>query len=117
MAGWGVASCETRGGPGGVRGRSRNSRACGERARGHDEVGLDWHAHNDRGLALPTASWASEVGVELVHGTVLGIGERLGNGALGLLPLDLGLMGSKPPVSGYHAPPAVRGRPAALVVP
>ena len=68
-------------------------------ATGHDgRVGLDWHAHNDRGLALQTALWASEVGVDRVHGTALGIGERVGNVPLELLALNLGLLGSKPPV-------------------
>jgi carbon-monoxide dehydrogenase small subunit len=71
-------------------------------ATGHDErVGLDWHAHNDRGLALQTALWASEVGVDRVHGTALGIGERVGNVPLELLALNLGLLGSKHPV--HHA--------------
>ncbi len=64
-------------------------------ATGHPEVGLDWHAHNDRGLALQTALWASELGVDRVHGTALGIGERVGNVPLELLLLNLGLMGSK----------------------
>jgi 2-isopropylmalate synthase len=59
-------------------------------------VGLDWHAHNDRGLALQTALWSSEVGVERVHGTVLGIGERVGNVPLELLLVNFGLLGSKP---------------------
>lgn len=60
-----------------------------------DRVGLDWHAHNDRGLALQTALWAAEVGVERVHGTALGIGERVGNVPLELLVLNFGLLGSK----------------------
>ena len=64
-------------------------------ATGHHDVGLDWHAHNDRGLALQTALWASEVGVDRVHGTALGIGERVGNVPLELLVLNLGLMVSK----------------------
>jgi 2-isopropylmalate synthase len=59
------------------------------------KVGLDWHAHNDRGLALQTALWASEVGVDRIHGTALGIGERVGNVSLELLMLNLGLLGSK----------------------
>jgi carbon-monoxide dehydrogenase small subunit len=65
-------------------------------ATGHaPRVGIDWHAHNDRGLALQTALWASEVGVDRVHGTALGIGERVGNVPLELLVLNLGLLGSK----------------------
>ena len=42
-------------------------------------VGIDWHGHNDRGLALENAIWAFEYGADRVHGTVLGIGERVGN--------------------------------------
>jgi 2-isopropylmalate synthase len=68
-------------------------------ATGHEEVGLDWHAHNDRGLALQTAVWASEVGVDRVHGTALGIGERVGNVPMELLLLNFGLLGSKPRAS------------------
>ncbi|MFP6686248.1 MAG: 2Fe-2S iron-sulfur cluster-binding protein [Polyangiaceae bacterium] len=66
------------------------------RANGHEHIGLDWHAHNDRGLALQTALWASEVGVDRIHGTCLGIGERVGNVPLELLVLNLGLLGAKP---------------------
>ena len=65
-------------------------------ATGHEHVGLDWHAHNDRGLALQTALWASEIGVERIHGTALGIGERVGNVPLELLILNFGLLGCKP---------------------
>ncbi|MCJ7442805.1 MAG: hypothetical protein MUO25_14690, partial [Thermoanaerobaculaceae bacterium] len=42
-------------------------------------VGIDWHGHNDRGLALENAIWAYEYGADRVHGTGLGIGERVGN--------------------------------------
>jgi 2-isopropylmalate synthase len=68
-------------------------------ATGHEDVGLDWHAHNDRGLALQTAVWASEVGVDRIHGTALGIGERVGNVPMELLLLNFGLLGSKPRAS------------------
>src|SRR4029079_10288862 len=42
------------------------------------KVGIDWHGHNDRGLALENALWALEFGADRVHGTALGIGERVG---------------------------------------
>ncbi len=71
-------------------------------AAGATHVGLDWHAHNDRGLALQTALWASEAGVERIHGTALGIGERVGNVPLELLVLNLGLMGGKAPAEREH---------------
>jgi 2-isopropylmalate synthase len=40
---------------------------------------LDWHGHNDRGVALSNALAAARTGVDRVHGTALGIGERTGN--------------------------------------
>jgi 2-isopropylmalate synthase len=66
---------------------------------GADFVEIDWHGHNDRGLALPTALWAVESGVERVHGTGLGVGERVGNASLELLVHNLGLLGARPVVS------------------
>jgi 2-isopropylmalate synthase len=58
-----------------------------------DRVKLDWHGHNDRGFALPNALYAIEAGVDRVHGTILGIGERVGNTALDLMLVNLKLMG------------------------
>lgn len=60
---------------------------------GHTEVGIDWHGHNDRGLALENALWAFEFGADRVHGTGLGIGERVGNVPMELLLLNLKLLG------------------------
>jgi len=48
-------------------------------AAGGREVGIDWHGHNDRGLALAVALAAAAAGADRVHATVLGIGERVGN--------------------------------------
>jgi 2-isopropylmalate synthase len=59
-------------------------------------VGVDWHGHNDRGLALENALWALEFGADRVHGTALGIGERVGNAAMELLLLNLRLLGALP---------------------
>jgi 2-isopropylmalate synthase len=59
-------------------------------------VQLDWHGHNDRGLGLPIALWAAAAGVDRVHGTGLGVGERVGNTALELLVDNLGLLGARP---------------------
>ena len=61
------------------------------------KVGIDWHGHNDRGLALENALWALEFGADRVHGTALGIGERVGNAAMELLLLNLRLLGQLPP--------------------
>jgi 2-isopropylmalate synthase len=60
-------------------------------------VGIDWHGHNDRGLALGNALWALEHGADRVHGTALGIGERVGNPAMELILLNLRLLGQLPP--------------------
>src|SRR6185369_2989061 len=56
-------------------------------------IGIDWYGHNDRGLALENALWALEFGVDRVHGTALGIGERVGNAAMELILLNLKLLG------------------------
>jgi 2-isopropylmalate synthase len=57
------------------------------------QVGIDWHGHNDRGLALENALWALEFGADRVHGTALGIGERVGNAQMELILLNLKLLG------------------------
>jgi 2-isopropylmalate synthase len=59
-------------------------------------VRLDWHGHNDRGLALTNALWAAAMGVDRVHGTGLGVGERVGNTPLELLVDNLAQMGARP---------------------
>jgi fumarate hydratase class II len=56
-------------------------------------VGLDWHGHNDRGLALANALCAAECGIDRIHGTALGIGERAGNPPIELLILNLRILG------------------------
>jgi 2-isopropylmalate synthase len=55
------------------------------------QVAIDWHGHDDRGLALSNALAAVEAGADRVHGTVLGIGERVGNTPLDLLLVNLKL--------------------------
>ena len=57
------------------------------------DVKIDWHGHNDRGLALPNAIAAIEAGVDQVHGCALGIGERCGNMSMDLLIVNLRLLG------------------------
>jgi len=39
------------------------------------EIGLDWHGHNDRGLALANALAAGAAGATRLHGCAAGIGE------------------------------------------
>lgn len=56
-------------------------------------VKVEWHGHNDRGLALINALVALEAGATRVHGCGLGIGERTGNAPVELLLLNLKLLG------------------------
>lgn len=62
-----------------------------------DSIELDWHGHNDRGLALALGLFAFEWGFDRVHGCGLGIGERVGNCSLDLLLLNLYLLGHLDP--------------------
>jgi 2-isopropylmalate synthase len=61
------------------------------------KVGLDWHGHDDRGLGLSNALTAIEAGVERVHATALGVGERVGNTPLELLVANLALAAGREP--------------------
>jgi len=56
-----------------------------------DRVGIDWHGHNDRGLAVANALSAARAGADRLHATALGVGERVGNPAMELLLLNLAL--------------------------
>lgn len=69
---------------------------CELSAMGASHVGLDWHGHNDRGLALANALWAGSLGVERLHGTGLGVGERVGNPPTELLADNLARLGARP---------------------
>ena len=53
---------------------------------------IDWHGHNDRGLALANSLAAISAGADRIHGCVLGIGERVGNASLDQLWLNLTMM-------------------------
>lgn len=57
------------------------------------DVKLDWHGHNDRGLALVNALFAMEYGADRVHGCAGGIGERVGNAAIDQILMNMKLMG------------------------
>jgi len=57
------------------------------------DVKIDWHGHRDRGLGLANTLAAIEAGVDRVHGTALGIGERVGNTEMDLLLVNLKLLG------------------------
>ncbi|MGE0455061.1 MAG: LeuA family protein [Vicinamibacteria bacterium] len=57
------------------------------------DVKLDWHGHNDRGMGVINTITAMTSGVDRVHATALGIGERVGNCSMDQLLVNLKLMG------------------------
>jgi len=63
------------------------------REAGGPEIGVDWHGHNDRGLAVVNALAAALAGADRLHGTALGVGERTGNPAMEQLLVNLKLLG------------------------
>ena len=58
-----------------------------------EDVEIDWHGHRDRGLGLANALAAIEAGADRIHGTGLGVGERVGNVEMDLLLVNLKLLG------------------------
>jgi 2-isopropylmalate synthase len=58
-----------------------------------ENVKIDFHGHRDRGLAIPNSLAAIEAGADRVHGTGLGIGERVGNTPMDILLVNLKLLG------------------------
>jgi 2-isopropylmalate synthase len=56
-------------------------------------VGIDWHGHRDRDLAVINTLAALEAGATRLHGTAIGIGERVGNTPMDALLMNLVLMG------------------------
>ena len=62
-------------------------------AMGRKDIGIDWHGHNDRGLGVVNSIFAIEFGADRIHGTALGLGERVGNAALDQILLNLKLLG------------------------
>ena len=63
---------------------------------GRVDVGIDFHVHNDRGLGVVNSIFAIEFGADRIHGTAMGIGERVGNAALDQILLNLKLLGELP---------------------
>jgi len=59
------------------------------------DVGIDWHGHRDRGLDMGNSLAAIEAGASRVHGTALGIGERVGNTPIEQLLVNLKLLGMR----------------------
>ena len=56
-------------------------------------VRIDFHGHMDRGLGVWNSIAALQAGADRLHGTALGIGERVGNTPLDQLLVNLKLMG------------------------
>src|SRR5215467_1332025 len=61
-----------------------------------ETVRVDWHGHSDRGLAVANSLAALAAGADCVHGTALGIGERVGNTQIDQMLVNLKLMGASP---------------------
>ena len=59
-------------------------------------VRIEWHGHCDRGLAIANSLAALVAGAVCVHGTALGIGERVGNTQMDQMIVNLKLMGIDP---------------------
>ena len=60
---------------------------------GYPDTVIDWHGHNDRGLGLINAIAAAQAGAKRIHGTILGVGERVGNTQIDLLLVNMKLLG------------------------
>jgi 2-isopropylmalate synthase len=60
---------------------------------GITDVKVDYHGHMDRGLGVWNTIAAIDAGADRVHGTALGIGERVGNTPMDILLVNLKLMG------------------------
>ncbi|HEX9750153.1 MAG TPA: LeuA family protein [candidate division Zixibacteria bacterium] len=58
-----------------------------------EDVKVDWHGHNDRGLSVVNTLAAMKAGADRVHATGLGIGERVGNTPMDQLLVNLILDG------------------------
>jgi isopropylmalate/homocitrate/citramalate synthase len=61
-----------------------------------EKIRVDWHGHNDRGLAIANSVAAIIAGANCVHGCAIGIGERVGNTQMDQMLVNLKLMGVAP---------------------
>lgn len=58
-----------------------------------EKIKVDWHGHRDRGLSVANALAAAEAGADRLHGTCLGVGERVGNTPIDVLLVNMALLG------------------------
>ena len=57
------------------------------------KIRVDWHGHNDRGLAVANSLAAFAAGADQVHAAALSLGERVGNTPMELMLVNLRLLG------------------------
>src|SRR5256714_3955255 len=58
-----------------------------------EKIRVDWHGHNDRGLAIANSLAAVAGGAHQVHAAANALGERVGNTPMELMLVNLRLMG------------------------
>src|ERR1700730_3953800 len=58
-----------------------------------EQIRVDWHGHNDRGLAVANSLGAIAGGAHQVHAAANSLGERVGNTPMELMLVNLRLMG------------------------
>src|SRR5690348_5185098 len=58
-----------------------------------EKIRVDWHGHNDRGLAIANSLGAIAAGANQVHAAANSLGERVGNTPMELMLVNLRLMG------------------------
>jgi 2-isopropylmalate synthase len=58
-----------------------------------EKIRVDWHGHNDRGLALANSLAALAAGADQVHAAALSLGERVGDTPMELMLVNLRLLG------------------------
>jgi 2-isopropylmalate synthase len=56
-------------------------------------IRVDWHGHNDRGLAVANSLAAMAAGADQVHAVALALGERVGNTPMEMMLVNLRLLG------------------------
>src|SRR6266849_3272341 len=57
-----------------------------------EKIRVDWHGHNDRGLAIANSLAAVAAGAHQVHASANALGERVGNTPMELMLVNLRLM-------------------------
>jgi isopropylmalate/homocitrate/citramalate synthase len=58
-----------------------------------EKIRVDWHGHNDRGLAVANSMAAIAAGADQVHAAALALGERVGNTPMEMMLVNLKLLG------------------------